>query len=73
MKHVLIFVLSVLTLTVQAQTQQTLTHIKSDDIRGIYKAGNKAISLFQTNPNSDEADAHTILFYETLLLTAMLS
>lgn len=54
MKHVLIFVLSVLTLTVQAQTQQSLTHIKSEDIRGIYKAGKKAICISYSEYNDLE-------------------
>lgn len=44
MKRFLIIAFTVFTLSVNAQ-QQTLTHIKSEDIRGIYKAGNKSICI----------------------------
>lgn len=45
MKKLLIIALMVLGLTINAQEQQALTHLKSEDIRGIYKAGNKAICI----------------------------
>lgn len=61
MKRLLILAFAVMSLTINAQDQQTLTHLKSDDIRGIYKAGNKAICIsFSEYRDIDNKNIYTV-------------